>query len=722
MSHQRMRILVVDDELSARLLMRAALEKSGFEVCLAENGEDALCQIHTQLCDLVMLDVEMPGLNGYQVCAQLRQEMGNELPIIMVTGMDDHESIEQAFASGATDFITKPISCGLIGHRVKYLLRSYQLLQDLHSSNASNLAILNAIPGLLFEMDLDGRYLAYHSPHNDLLAAPPGQLLGKTVTEVLPPEAAASCLSALQEAHEKGLSIGKQFQLSLPQGTCWFELSVSLKKGCSVQKAHFIVVSRDITSRKEAENRIHRLAYFDPLTGLHNRLSFSDRLEREIQRASFQKNKLAVLCLDLDDFKNINDTLGHGAGDLLLQWVADRLQHVIRPADIVARNASKEVEIELARMGGDEFTVLIPNLQHSKSAMMVSHRIHELLRRPFALEGREVIMTTSIGIAIYPDDGQDAATLLKHADLAMYHAKNHGRDNSQFYSTSLTEEAMRRLNLESNLRTAIVRDEFYLVYQPQLDLASGRIKSLEALIRWNHPKHGLIFPIDFIPMAEENGLIVPIGEWVLRKACSDLARWHAAGHPLRVAVNLSAIQFRDHKLGSRITAILADTKVSPQWLELEVTEGTLMESNASTLETLIALREIGMQLSLDDFGTGYSCLSYLKRLPLNNLKVDKSFVSGLPTDKESLAIIRTIISLAKNLGLTVTAEGIETIDQASILRGMGCEILQGYYISKPVLAMEIPALLERHWTLDEPCCRVSEPLHRQTLTKSNHCE
>lgn len=713
MSHQSMRILVVDDDPTARLLMRAALEKSGYEVCLAENGKDALCQIRLQSFDLVMLDVEMPGLNGYQVCAQLRQEMGNELPIIMVTGMDDYESIEKAFASGATDFIAKPISWGLIGHRVKYLLRAYRVLQDLHASNARNLAILNAIPDLLFEMDLDGRYLDFHSPHSDLLAVPPTQFLGKTVTEVLPPAAAATCLSALREAHEQGRSIGKQFELPLPQGTCWFELSVSIKKGNSAQKPHFIILSRDITSRKEAENRIHRLAFFDPLTGLHNRLSFFDRLEREIQRASFQSNKLAILFLDLDGFKNVNDTLGHGAGDLLLQWVADRLLQGVRPADMVARNASVETEVELARMGGDEFTVLIPNLQFSEGAMITSHRIHELLRRPFILEGREVVMTASIGIAIYPDDGQDAATLLKHADTAMYHAKDHGRDNSQFYSASLTVEAMRRLNLESNLRSAIDRSEFFLVYQPQLDLASGRIQSLEALIRWNHPKQGLISPIDFISMAEENGLIVPIGEWVLRTVCSDLARWHAAGHPLRVAVNLSPIQFRDPQLGSRIKDILADTKVAPRWLELEVTEGALMENNASTLETLIALREIGIQLSLDDFGTGYSCLSYLKSLPLNNIKVDQSFVRGLPADMESLAIIRTIISLAKNLGFTVTAEGIETLDQARILRGMDCEILQGYYISKPVLASEIPALLERHWTVDEPSCTKSEPLHRQ---------
>ena len=704
MSHPSVRILVVDDELTARLLMQATLEKSGFQVCLAANGEDALHQIRTHPCDLVMLDVDMPGMNGYRVCAQLRQEMGNELPIVMVTGMDDHESIEQAFSSGATDFITKPISWKLIGHRVNYLLRAYRVLQDLHASNARNLAILNAIPDLLFEMTLEGRYLDCHSPHDHLLAAPPDQLLGKTVTEVLPPEAASSCLSALREAHEKGLSIGKQFELSLPQGTYWFELSVSLKKNSPAQSTTFIVLSRDITSRKEAENKIYRLASFDPTTGLHNRLSFSDRLEREIQRATHQNNKLAVLFLDLDGFKKVNDTLGHSAGDLLLQWVADRLLQVIRPADMVAHDTFLETEIELARMGGDEFTVLIPNLQLSEDALIVSHRIHELLRRPFVLEGRNVVLTASIGIAIYPDDGQNAATLLKHADTAMYHAKNSGRDNSQFYSTSLTKEAMRRLTLENNLRTAIAQNEFSLVYQPQLDMASGRIKSLEALIRWNHPTQGLISPADFIPIAEENGLIIPIGEWVLRTACSDMAHWQAIGHSLRVAVNLSAIQFRDTQLSNRISSILADTQISPQWLELEVTEGALMESNASTLATLTALRKIGMHLSLDDFGTGYSCLSYLKSLPLNNIKVDQSFVHGLPADKDSLAIIRTIISLSKNLGFTVTAEGIETIHQARILHSMGCEILQGYYISKPVLAMEIPNLLKQHWALNESPC------------------
>ncbi len=385
----------------------------------------------------------------------------------------------------------------------------------------------------------------------------------------------------------------------------------------------------------------------------------------------------------------------------MLQAVADRLRNAVRPADLVARVELGEVEVELARLGGDEFTLLLPQLPNSENSLMVAQRIHELMHRPFILEGREVIVTASIGIAIYPDDGADAASLLKHADTAMYHAKEQGRDNCKFYSTSLTEEAMRRLDMESSLRLALERDEFFLLYQPQLDIASGRIRSLEALIRWQHPQRGLIAPMEFIPLAEENGLIIPIGEWVLRTACAEAMRWHVAGQTLRVAVNLSAVQFRNAGLVEQVAAILRETGLAAEWLELEVTEGALMEDSAATLETLRSLRALGLQLSLDDFGTGYSSLSYLQRLPLSNLKVDKSFVSGLPHDRANLAIVRAIVSLAKNLGFTVTAEGIETREQAMMLGDLASDMLQGYYFSKPVPPAEITALLTRQWSLQD---------------------
>ncbi|MDO9225904.1 MAG: EAL domain-containing protein [Pseudomonadota bacterium] len=700
MSQPRPRVLIADDELTARLLMRAALEKSGFEVCLAEDGEEALRAFQAQPCALVMLDVEMPGMDGFQVCAQLRRYAGEELPIVMVTGMDDLASIERAYEVGATDFIAKPINWALIGHRARYLLRAYQVLRDLHQANARNTAILNAIPDLLFEVDLDGRFLNYHSPRQAPQRTPPEHFLGRTVAESLPPDATQVCLEALHEADEKGMSSGRQYALALPQGNVWFELSVSRKEADAGGKSTFIVLSRDITERKEAEGRIFKLAYFDSLTGLPNRISFSERLHREIQRASHHGGKLAVLFLDLDGFKNVNDTLGHGAGDILLQWVADRLEQSRRPADVMARVDCTESEIDVARLGGDEFTLLLPDLRHPEHALGVAQRIHEQMRRPFSLEGREVALSTSIGIAIYPDDGEDAATLLKHADTAMYHAKKQGRDNCQFYSASLTREVMRRLDLESALRRALEREEFFLVYQPQLDLASGRILSLEALLRWNHPEWGVIAPPAFIHVAEENGLIVPLGEWVLRTACAEAVHWQSIGQPLRVAVNISAVQFRNRRLVDNMGGILRETGLPAELLELEVTEGVLMDDSDTTRDTLAALRAMGLRLALDDFGTGYSSLSYLKRLPLHSLKIDQSFIQGLPADRENMAIVRAIVALANNLGFSVTAEGIETLEQARLLCDLDCERLQGFYISEPVVAEAIPALLARHWCLE----------------------
>jgi len=702
MKQQPIRVLVADDEPTARLLMSAALQKAGLVVSVAADGEEALRQFHAQPCDVVMLDVEMPGLSGYQVCAALRKEIGDELPIVMVTGMDDTDSIERAFDCGATDFIAKPINWTLIGHRVKYLMRAYQAALDLRKANDRNAAVLAAIPDLLFEADLDGRYIDYHSPRADLLAAPPGSFIGKTLAEVLPPEAAEVCMAALHEAHQNGASTGRQFELQLPHGVFWFELSVSPKAIVAGQKPHFIVLSRDITERKLAEQKISQLAYFDSLTRLPNRQSFLDRLGREVRIAQRGGKKLAVLFMDLDGFKGINDTMGHNTGDLILQWAADRLQKGIRPDDMVSRATDDKAEVEIARLGGDEFTALIPNIAKPEEALLVAHRLRELMRRPFMLDGREVVLTASIGIALYPDDGEDAASLLKHADTAMYHAKDKGRDNCQFYSTSLTQRAQHRLNLESDLRQALARTEFSLVYQPQIDLASGCIHSVEALIRWNHPERGTISPMDFIPLAEENGMIVPIGEWVLRTACMDAARWQHAGYGLRVAVNLSPMQFKDPDLIKTVIDILAQTGLAPELLELEVTEGAVMEDSGATLATLEAFSSHGVQIALDDFGTGYSSMNYLKRMPLNNLKVDQSFVQGLPHDRDNYAIVRAILSLAKNLGFSVTAEGVETREQAETLKSLACETLQGYYFSRPVPAADIPGLLTRQWLMHEP--------------------
>ncbi len=455
-------------------------------------------------------------------------------------------------------------------------------------------------------------------------------------------------------------------------------------------------------ARKEAEDKTFKLAYFDSLTGLPNRQSFLERLNREVAISGREESRFAILFMDLDGFKGINDTMGHNSGDLILQWAADRLQSGIRPYDVVSRENADETEVKLARLGGDEFTALIPNIAHPEDALIVAHRIRELMRRPFMLEGREVVLTASIGIAVYPDDGVDASSLLKHADTAMYHAKEKGRDNCQFYSSSLTQRAQHRLTLETNLRHALACNEFSLLYQPQFDMKSGRIQSFEALIRWNHPEQGIVSPMDFIPIAEENGLIIPIGEWVLRTACADAARWQQEGLGLRVAVNLSPMQFKDPGLINTVLDILSETELKPEWLELEITEGAVMEDSGTTLATLKAFSALGVQIALDDFGTGYSSMSYLKRMPLNNLKVDQSFVKGLPHDRDNQAIVGAILSMAKHLGFSVTAEGVETLEQVHALKDMDCDTLQGYYFSRPITAADIPALLSKEWLIDGP--------------------
>ena len=579
---------------------------------------------------------------------------------------------------------------------------------DLRTAEARNAAVLDAIPDLLFELDLDGRCIDLHAPRADLLAIPAEAMIGRTVVDVLPPQAAQAYLAALQAAHATGASNGAQFQLRLAQGNCWFELSVARKRTLAGEAPRFIVLSRDVTERKEAEARIARLAFFDSLTGLPNRQPFLERIEREITRTRDGACKLAVLFLDLDGFKNVNDTLGHGAGDLILQWAAERLSQGMRPSDMVSRPAAAggaaaadaANEAGLARIGGDEFTALLLDVADPADALIVARRIALLMRRPFMVEGRAVTLTASIGIALCPDDGRDAATLLKYAETAMYHAKDCGRDNAQFYSASLTKQAVQRLELDASLRAALDRGEFHLLYQPKLDVASGRIDSVEALVRWTHPVRGLVSPADFIPLAEANGMIEELGRWVLRTACIDAARWNRAGHALSVAVNLSPVQFRDPDLLQVVVGVLEQTGLDANQLELEVTEGAVMENSAVTIATLNALRDHGVRIALDDFGTGYSSLSYLTRLPISNLKIDRSFVSGMLEGAENFAIVRAVLAMAHSLGMQVTAEGVETLWQARALKALTCDSLQGYYFSRPVPAEAIVALLGRCWTLD----------------------
>jgi diguanylate cyclase (GGDEF)-like protein len=431
-----------------------------------------------------------------------------------------------------------------------------------------------------------------------------------------------------------------------------------------------------ISSLQENQHEITYQAYHDTLTGLPNRLLFFDRLEQAIAQAKRVGQKTALLFIDLDRFKPINDTLGHAAGDLLLKSVAERLTGCVRDSDTVSR------------LGGDEFTVILTNIKEEAHAAKVSQKIIETLSMPFQLEGNEVFITPSIGISLFPSDGETTEQLVVHADTAMYQAKGQG-NQYQFFTADMNAPSFERLRMENGLRKALNREEFIVYYQPLVSLKTAEIVGAEALIRWNHHEKGLIQPVEFIPIAEETGLIVPIGEWVLRTACLQNKKWQEMGlPPLRVSINLSTRHFLKNDLVDKIERILLDTGLEPYYLELEITENSLMQNIETSLITLMRLRDIGLYIAIDDFGSGYSSLSYLRQLPANTLKIDKSFLQGVPVDSRDSSIVESIIGLGHSLNMKVIAEGVERPEQLQFLEKTGCDKGQGYYFGKPMTSTE----------------------------------
>lgn len=444
--------------------------------------------------------------------------------------------------------------------------------------------------------------------------------------------------------------------------------------------------------RKRAEERLTYMAYHDPLTDLPNRTLFYDRLSLALAHARRLDQMLAVLFIDLDQFKNINDSLGHATGDMLLQGAAGRLSSCIRAGDT------------LARMGGDEFTLLLPGIHQAEDAVKVARKIFDAFKQPWVLGGHEFHLTVSIGISVYPNDGVDPETLLKNADTAMHRAKELGRNSCQFYNPEMKAKILERLAMEKSLRYALEHDEFVICYQPQVHTGTGGITGIEALVRWQSPDRGLISPDRFIPLAEDTGLILPIGEWVLRTACAQNKAWQEAGFPsVRVAVNLSPYQFRQETLVETVVRVLKETGLEPCWLELEITESAAMYDVDYTIAVLHELRDMGIRIAIDDFGTGYSCLNCLKQFPINRLKIDQSFVSDAVINPASAAIVTTIITLANNLNLEAIAEGVETEEQLAFLKQCRCGQMQGYLFGEPVPAGEFEKILGRTFA-----CRVEK--------------
>jgi len=472
----------------------------------------------------------------------------------------------------------------------------------------------------------------------------------------------------------------------------WQTISaVRNKEGKVIQ---YISIFSDITEKKLSEERIFHLAHYDVLTALPNRAAFTEQLERSMLHAKRNGTKLALLFLDVDHFKLINDASGHSAGDQLLKHIGQCLTSQVRAGDVVSR------------LGGDEFTLMLPEIQSNQDAVLVADKVLKAISKPFEYEQADVVVTASIGISIYPDDATDASVLLKHADVAMYRAKDQGRNNYQFFTEEMNTRALERLSLESALRKALENEEFLLHYQPQVSLETGEIVGLEALVRWQHPEQGLVSPAVFIPVAEESGLIVPLGEWVLRTACLQLKKWMETDiGPVRLAVNLSARQIMRQNLVQLVESIVAETGIDPQFLELELTESMIMEHLSETIETMHALRAMGVHLAIDDFGMGYSSMSYLKRFPINKLKIDQSFVRDIASDPDDAAIVTATIALGHSLNLVVIAEGVETEEQLNFLKDKDCEQMQGYFFSRPLTVEDATDLLLKDSKLEkEPIC------------------
>ena len=675
-------VLVADDDATYRRVLQGILEKAGFRVVLAENGKIALKQFSKTRPDVVLLDIEMPELDGFSVCKNIRAQEGiRETPIFIITGREDQEAVERAYSVGASDFLTKPLALPVLPHRINHVLRISTSLNDLRG-------LIRAIPDLIFVVDEDGEVQEGLSRGDATHTQQIKALSTASKINFYPCENDDEARACIMNALETGKTQVYEHTLDM--------LDIHLETRFVARDSNSVLaIVRDITERKKSEARIFNLAYFDELTELPNRQLFGRSLERTIEIAKRDDLKFAILFVDLDRFKRINDTLGHSVGDQLLKDVARRLAKCARSTDSISRlDSGERGGIQLARLGGDEFVIKLYGIESEKAVSAIATRIISALRPPFSCEGHQFVVTPSIGVAMYPEDGVTAEELLMNADSAMYRAKFAGRNNFKFYSETMRTKSLHRLDLENEIRKALDKQQFELYYQPKADAHTWSLVGAEALLRWDHPERGPIGPEEFIPVAEETGLIVPIGQWVLRTACEQIKAWSEVPFGnIPIAVNISSHQFQSDSLIDDVLNAAVDAAIDPSSLELEITEGVLLQNVDNTLVALNTLKRAGVALSVDDFGTGYSSLSYLKRFPIDTLKIDRSFVKDLHTDLDDAAICAAILAMAQQLGLNVVAEGVETKEQLAFLRLHGCNQIQGFLCSKPLPAEQFAVLL-----------------------------
>ena len=697
------RVLLVDDDEVNLLLTSIALRDRGFLVTEAASGEQALEILGDALPDVVVLDAVMPQLDGFETCAQLRLLPGCEsLPVLMLTGLDDDASITRAYETGATDFFVKSNQWSLLSGRLRYLLRASRTRTELERSKsrlarAQDLARMGSFDWRngqgAPEFSVEALRVFGLGPKDTLRLRP--------LLRMLAADDRSGTVQLLRDVVRHFTVLATDIPATLSDGRVrivhveaepeFNELGVLISYSGIVQ---------DVTDRRLAEDKIRQLANFDVLTGLPNRRQLIWRAERALEHARRMGHQIALLLIDLDRFKVINDTLGHGAGDELLVEVARRLRSCVRHSDQVTEAAIESLGARshrsleaVGRLGGDEFVALLPEVVDERDAELVASRILDQMRQPIFVGGQECFVTASVGIALYPRDGATVVDLMRNSDYAMYSVKSAGRNSALVYRPQLAGQGREKLELESALHKAIERQELVLHYQPKIDVRSAKMVGAEALMRWR--RNGVLVPPgDFIPLAEETGLIVPLSEWAISEAARQARVWQEAfGFADSIAVNLPSRLFERIDLVEYIHNAVTASGVPHHAIELEITETGLMKDLQNVIPALHRLNEIGVEISIDDFGTGYSSLAYLTTLPISELKIDRSFVRDLGMTPQSSAVVTAIIALARSLGLRVIAEGVESLRQMEVLHRLGCGVMQGFLFSRPQPPGDIEAWL-----------------------------
>ncbi|NOY12820.1 MAG: EAL domain-containing protein, partial [Deltaproteobacteria bacterium] len=700
------RILIVDDQLPLLESLQALLRIGGYQIDMATGGVEALEKLRQGCYNLVLLDLQMPGLNGHEVLRRISQQEF-DVAVIVVSGESSFFSVKNALRNGAYDFVRKPyepeellttIKNALTHHWQSRRLRVTEFA--LGKSEQMHRFIVNNSPDFIYMLDPEGVITYVNDTVEELIGYKRGELIGSHFSQLIHPHNADDIYAYFSEQRTgeratSNIEIRLLVNQDSEQVECLdnYELIVELNAIGMYEddengERTFIGTlgcARDITARKRSEARISYQAYHDLLTSLPNRVLFNDRISQVFVHARRNEQKFALLFLDLDRFKDINDTLGHAMGDLVLKQVSERILGCLRAEDT------------LCRFGGDEFSLLLPDISCKQDVAAVAEKILTAVRSPFRVNEHEFYLSLSIGVALYPSAGEDKETLLQSADIAMYHVKANGKDGYCFYSDAMDGSDSSFLSVERDLYLALEQEQFEVFFQPKVEPLSHTIIGMEALLRWRHPEKGLIFPADFIWIAEESKLIVPIGDWALKAICTELVRWKEQGIPdLKISINISPVQLEQDDFVQNIIRTLQLFELDASIFELEVTEQGLLRGQNEIIKKLRQLRDYGISIAIDDFGRGYSSLSYLQNCPVNTLKIDRSFVREIEEGQNESCVVDAIVMMAKGLNLHIVAEGVENLLQLDYLCNLGCSEVQGYLYGKAVSAQDTLSILSEH--------------------------